>query len=165
MYSTTKNKMDKDIENRIIEGIKKHFGDKLVSIVLFGSQARGTATEHSDIDLVVIAKGVPSNWRKQKEIILVVRWSEELSSLPVSIILKNPTTVKSSLSVIQPLLFGILKSYKVLYDSTNFFETQAEIYRKNMKKWRVEEIGEDAWRVGVIADEARKKANSGSILH
>ncbi|MEK7395875.1 MAG: nucleotidyltransferase domain-containing protein [Candidatus Poribacteria bacterium] len=157
--------MDKTIENRIVEGIKRYFGSRLISIVLFGSQARGTATEHSDIDLVVIAKGVPSNWRKQKEINIEVRWSEELSSLPVSIILKNPTTVKSSLSVIQPLLFGILKSYKVLYDPTSFFETQAEIYRKKMKKWRVEEIGEDSWRVGVIADEARKRANSGSILH
>jgi hypothetical protein len=61
------------------------------------------------------------------------------------------------LSFIQPLLFGILKSYKVLYDPTDFFETQAEIYRKKMKKWRVEEIGEDAWRVGVIADEARRR--------
>jgi len=157
--------MDKNIENRIIEGIKKHFSDKLVSIVLFGSQARGTANEHSDIDLIVIAKRIPSDWRKQDEVIRNVRWSNGLSDLPVSIILKSPYNVKSILNTIQPLLFGILKSYKVLYDPTNFFETQAEIYRKNMKKWRVEEIGEDAWRVGVIADEARKRANSGSILH
>ena len=157
--------MDKNIENRIIEGIKKHFSDKLVSIVLFGSQARGTANEHSDIDLIVIAKRIPSDWRKQDEVIRNVRWSDGLSDLPVSIILKSPYNVKSILNTIQPFLFGILKSYKVLYDPTNFFETQAEIYRKNMKKWRVEEIGEDAWRVGVIADEARKRANSGSILH
>ena len=157
--------MDKDIENRIIEGIKKHYGNKLVSIVLFGSQARGTATEYSDIDLVVIAKRVPSNWRKQDEIIRKVRWSDELFDLPISIILKSPYNIESILNTVQPLLFGILKSYKILYDPTNFFETQAEIYRKNMKKWKVEEIGEDAWRVGVIADEAKKRANSRSILH
>jgi predicted nucleotidyltransferase len=151
--------MDKAIENRIVEGIKRYFGSRLISIVLFGSQARGTATEHSDIDLVVIVKGMPSNWRKQKEINIEVRWIEELSDLPVSIILKNPTTVKSSLSVIQPLLFGILKSYKVLYDPTNFFETQAEIYRKKMKKWKVEEIADHTWRVGVIAEDARRRIN------
>jgi predicted nucleotidyltransferase len=151
--------MDKAIENRIVEGIKRYFGSRIISIVLFGSQARGTATEHSDIDLVVIVKGMPSNWRKQKEINIEVRWIEELSDLPVSIILKNPTTVKSSLSVIQPLLFGILKSYKVLYDPTNFFETQAEIYRKKMKKWKVEEIADHTWRVGVIAEDARRRIN------
>ncbi|MDQ1317723.1 MAG: uncharacterized protein QG641_400 [Candidatus Poribacteria bacterium] len=151
--------MNKDIENKIVKELKKFFGDKLVSVVLFGSQARGTANEYSDIDLVVIAKRIPSDWRKQDEVIRKVRWSEGLSDLPVSIILKNPTMVKSSLSVIQPLLFGILKSYKVLYDPTNFFETQAEIYRKKMKKWRVEEIADHTWHVGVIAEDARRRIN------
>ncbi|HGJ64794.1 TPA: nucleotidyltransferase domain-containing protein [bacterium] len=152
--------MDKEIEDKIINGIKEYFGSSLISIVLFGSQAQGTATEHSDIDLVVIAKGIPSDWRKQDEIIRNTRWSSGLSALPISIILKSPTAVKSSLNLIQPLLFGILKSYKVLYDPTNFFETQAEIYRKNMKKWRVEEIADHTWRVGVIADDAKRRLNA-----
>ena len=34
-------------------------GDRLVAVVLFGSRARGDATEESDWDLLVIAEGLP----------------------------------------------------------------------------------------------------------
>ena len=152
--------MDRSIEHKIIEEMKKQFGAELVSVVLFGSQARGTADEHSDIDLVVIADGVPSDWRRQGDIINGIVKSLDSIRSPVSIILKSPEVVKASLSTVQPLLFGILKSYKVLYDREDFFETQAEAYRKNMKEWDVREIGDHVWEVGVIAENARRKANS-----
>ena len=156
--------MDKSIEHKIIEEIKKHFGCKLTSVVLFGSQARGTADEHSDIDLVVIAEGTPSDWRQQDEIITELRMSPGLISLPVSIILKSPGVVRASLDTVQPLLFGILKSYKVLYDPSSFFERQAEVYRKRMQEWDVREIGDHVWEVGVIARNAKRKANSKGFL-
>jgi len=156
--------MDKSIEHKIIEVIEKQFGNRLVSVVLFGSQARGTADKHSDIDLVVIVEGIPSDWRKQREIINKLTMSSGLIHLPVSIILKSPDVVKASLDIVQPLLFGILKSYEVLYDPGNFFETQAKIYRRHMQEWDVQEIGEHVWKVGIIAENAKRKANSESIL-
>ena len=152
--------MDKLIEHTIIEEMKRHFGSELVSVVLFGSQARGTADEHSDIDLVVIVEGMSSQWDEQKEIILELKMSPKFFGLPISIILKSPDVVKASLETIQPLLFGILKSYRVLYDPEGFFETQAQIYRKRMQEWDVQEIGDHVWKVGVIAEEARRKAIS-----
>lgn len=33
------------------------YGDRLVNVVLFGSQARGDATPESDIDVMVVLKG------------------------------------------------------------------------------------------------------------
>ena len=39
--------------------IKKHFGERLVSICVFGSVARGEATAESDIDILVVAEGLP----------------------------------------------------------------------------------------------------------
>ena len=155
--------MDKDIENRIVEELKKYFGDKLVSVVLFGSQARGTANEHSDIDLVVIAKSVPSDWRKQDDIITDISLSEGLADIPISVILNNPEEIISSLNVIQPLMFGILKNYKILYDSDSFFDTQSQIYRKRMQEWDVQEIADHTWRVGIIAEDAKRRANSKSL--
>ena len=140
--------MDELIEHKIIKEMKKHFGSELVSVVLFGSQARGTADEHSDIDLVVIAEGVPYDWREQGRIITELRKSPGLTGLPVSIILKSPGAVIASLDAVQPLLFGILKSYKVLYDPEGFFETQAQIYRRHMEEWDVQEIDDHVWRVG-----------------
>lgn len=152
--------MDEFIERKIIEEMKRYFGSELVSVVLFGSQARGTADEHSDIDLVVIAEGIPYDWWEQKEIINELTMSPKLFALPVSIILKSPEVVKASLDAVQPLLFGILKSYRVLYDPENFFETQAQIYRERMREWNVLEIGDHVWKVGATAEYAKKKANS-----
>lgn len=37
--------------------LKAHYGDRLVDVVLFGSQARGNAVEGSDIDVMVVLKG------------------------------------------------------------------------------------------------------------
>jgi predicted nucleotidyltransferase len=156
--------MDKSLEQKITKEIKNHFGPELVSIVLFGSQARGAADEHSDIDLVVIAEGIPSDWRQQRDIVNKIIMSPELIRLPVSIILKSPDVVRASLDTVQPLLFGILKSYKVLYDPENFFETQAQIYRERMREWDVQEIEDHVWRVGVISEDAKKRANSKSLL-
>lgn len=83
-----------------------------------------------------------------------------MTRLPVSIILKSPDVVIGSLDAVQPLLFGILKSYKALYDLDNFFETQAEVYRKHMQEWDVQEIDDHVWQVGIIAEEAKRKAMS-----
>ena len=74
--------MDRSLEQKITKEIKNHFGSELVSIVLFGSQARGTADEHSDIDLLVIAEGVPSDWRQQRDIVNKIIMSPELRVCP-----------------------------------------------------------------------------------
>jgi predicted nucleotidyltransferase len=42
-----------ELRGRLIE----HYGDRLVDVVLFGSQARGDATPGSDIDVMVVLKG------------------------------------------------------------------------------------------------------------
>jgi predicted nucleotidyltransferase len=49
----------KNLEKIITEfrqALEKIYGDKLINLVLYGSQARGDATEDSDIDVMVILK-------------------------------------------------------------------------------------------------------------
>ncbi len=156
--------MDELIEHKIIEEMKRYFGSELVSVELFGSQARGTADEHSDIDLVVIVEIIPSDWRQQRDIINKLTRSPNFMGLPISVILKSPDVVEASLDSVQPLLFGILKSYKALYDPEGFFETQAQIYRKHMEEWDVQEVDDHVWQVGIIAEDAKKRADSASVL-
>jgi predicted nucleotidyltransferase len=38
------------------QALEKIYGDKLINLVLYGSQARGDATEDSDIDIMVWEK-------------------------------------------------------------------------------------------------------------
>lgn len=42
-----------ELRERLIE----HYGDRLIDVVLFGSQARGDAAPGSDIDVMVVLKG------------------------------------------------------------------------------------------------------------
>ena len=44
------------IANELVDGLKNLFRDNLVSIILYGSVARGTNTEESDIDVAIILK-------------------------------------------------------------------------------------------------------------
>lgn len=41
----------------LMQGLKELYGDRLVHVVLFGSQARGDASEGSDIDILVVLQG------------------------------------------------------------------------------------------------------------
>ncbi|MDO4962443.1 MAG: nucleotidyltransferase domain-containing protein [Eubacteriales bacterium] len=45
------------IIDRIVDLYRNVYGDKIVSIILYGSYANGTANEYSDIDLVAIVSG------------------------------------------------------------------------------------------------------------
>jgi predicted nucleotidyltransferase len=43
----------------------ENWGKRLISVVMFGSFARGNAHEHSDIDLLVIVDNLPKDWRER----------------------------------------------------------------------------------------------------
>ena len=46
-----------EILNEFREAIEKLYGKRLKKVILYGSWARGEATEDSDIDLVIVLKG------------------------------------------------------------------------------------------------------------
>jgi uncharacterized protein len=52
--------MKPDIQKILVE-LRQHFeaiyGDRMVNMLLFGSQARGDATSESDIDIMIVLKG------------------------------------------------------------------------------------------------------------
>lgn len=48
------------IKNELVEGLIDLFNDKLVSIILYGSVARGTNTDESDVDIAIILKDAKS---------------------------------------------------------------------------------------------------------
>lgn len=67
--------------------VRARFGDRVVKLVLFGSHARGEATEESDVDiLVVIDDLTPSDGREIDEIVgdILTRMDVVLSPLVLS---------------------------------------------------------------------------------
>ena len=61
--------MDKQVKeaaSELAEGVKAIYGPKLVGIFLFGSQARDTAAEESDVDSAIVLDDFESPWQEVK---------------------------------------------------------------------------------------------------
>ncbi len=99
------------------------FGSDLVSIVLFGSYARGTATEYSDIDLLVIVNNVSEDWRERDKVLgdieLYFLKEHHKRMFPI---LTTPEAVADSVRIGNPLFYGILRGYSILFDRNSFFK-------------------------------------------
>lgn len=54
MITTIKNKQLFVLLNELKSGLVELYGDRLFSVILFGSHARGEATSGSDIDVMVV---------------------------------------------------------------------------------------------------------------
>ena len=69
MAATEAQTLDPRIANecaRIVDALREALGPDLVAVALFGSWARGDAEEGSDIDMLLIANGLPERlWQRQ----------------------------------------------------------------------------------------------------
>jgi predicted nucleotidyltransferase len=54
----------KTILNEMRQSLAALYGERLIDVVLFGSQARGDAVEGSDIDLLIVLKGNVSQFEE-----------------------------------------------------------------------------------------------------
>lgn len=58
--------MNHMITHELVEGLKDIFKDRLISIILYGSVARGTDTDESDVDIAIILKDSKSQLVQDK---------------------------------------------------------------------------------------------------
>lgn len=124
----------------IVKLLKMTLKEKLVSVVLFGSVARGVAREGSDIDILVIVKNfeasrfeifnrIENELRKTKEYHELKKkgFGTLISPIPLT-----PEEVKKN----PPILLDIVTDGIIFHDTDNFMRD----YITNFKK-RLEEIG------------------------
>jgi predicted nucleotidyltransferase len=134
--------VEKDILKRIVHRFKTHLRDNLVSIVLFGSRARGDAKTTSDYDLLIVAKDLPSS--PLKRLFYVREPLQGDFKEKLSIIAKTKNEVESGF----PSLFlDIGVDGVILYDR-NFFEGKTRRIREIIERaglTRVKEKGNFIW--------------------
>jgi len=103
---------------QIVECFKGHLGGSLVSVVLFGSRARGEAGEGSDWDFFIIANDLPA--KPFKRVLYVRKPLAGQFYEKISIIAKTPEEV---LSAFPSLFLDLSLDGIVLFDKDGFFET------------------------------------------
>jgi predicted nucleotidyltransferase len=83
-------------------------------IILFGSSAVGNATEHSDIDLLIIMPTGGSGLRKAAEIMNKIS-----PRIPVDLIVRDPEDLQRRLEANDIFLREVVEKGKILYESAD----------------------------------------------
>ncbi len=67
---------ERRVATEFVDQVRKRFGDQVLSIVLFGSRARGEARADSDMDVLVVMPDASPNIRKEIRYLAVDVWLE-----------------------------------------------------------------------------------------
>ncbi|NOY63789.1 MAG: nucleotidyltransferase domain-containing protein [Nitrospirae bacterium] len=113
---------------QLTKEVKNYYGDRLVSLVIFGSVARGTYRHDSDIDILIIAKGL-SRGRMKRVNEFVNKIEKKLEDTIVALrdkgifteispLIKTPEEALSG----SPLFLDMLEDAKIIYDRNGFFK-------------------------------------------
>ena len=104
------------IETRKIEKLSRRIvkGFHPERIILFGSHAYGEASEHSDVDLLVIMPFEGKSFRKSMEILKKVR-----PRFPVDLLARRPDDTERRYAEGDPIIREALDRGKVLYERNN----------------------------------------------
>lgn len=96
---------DSSVLERIVERLKREY--RADRVILYGSVARGDATEHSDIDLLVVAPTTEQFYLRMASALGVVR---DLSrGLPLSPIVLTPEEFEKHLKSGNPFVEEIIR--------------------------------------------------------
>ena len=98
--------------------LKRVFGDRFVGLMLFGSYARGEASESSDVDVLVVLRDL-RELRVRGEIYKVI--SEHVGKPLTLIDLSLEELLRDDLEV-TPLLLNALYDGIIIYDETGILE-------------------------------------------
>jgi predicted nucleotidyltransferase len=85
-------------------------------VILFGSQARGTATEGSDIDLLIIGdRSTEQKWNRRREIGRIRRGLSFMRT-PIDILLFTPDEIEKWRDTTNHVVSEALREGKVIYE-------------------------------------------------
>jgi predicted nucleotidyltransferase len=106
--------------------LRRHLGDNLVSVVLYGSVARGEARQDSDVDLLVICEDLPEGrFARLRRLEAAERGlDEELAPLRakgidtrLAVIVRTRREAEHTI----PLYLDMIEDARLLYDRDAFF--------------------------------------------
>ena len=124
-----------ELLNRLVSLCKEYYGERLVSLAVFGSVGRGTARPESDIDLLLIVKDLPKGRiaRVREFIALEVALGIATKGrFELSPVFKTPEEIANG----SPLLLDMVEDARILFDSEDFFAGTL----KNLKA-RLQQLG------------------------
>ena len=141
--------------NTFVSKVKQALGDRVVSIVLYGSVARGTARPGSDVDVLLILREAGAGyWQRLQPLLPVLR---HLRKGPCWKVLEGqgmtPTLNLLVLSLEEAkenryLYLDMVEEARILVDTEGFFQGRLESLRQRLKEMgarKVQRSGDWYW--------------------
>ncbi|GLI54292.1 nucleotidyltransferase domain-containing protein [Thermodesulfovibrio yellowstonii] len=133
-----------------IEKLKKEiidfYGDRLVSLVIFGSVASDRFRPDSDIDILLIVKDLPCGRMKRLEEFVanienkfdneIREFMKENISITLSPLFKTPEEVQTG----SPLFLDMTENCKILFDREKFFTEHLQNLKEKLNKLGAKKI-------------------------
>jgi len=140
----------KKIQEALLKETRMFYGARLVSVVIFGSVARGTYREDSDLDVLIIAERLPLGRMKQVEEFslieeklepLIESMSKEGLQTCISVIFKTLEEAKQG----SPLFLDLIEDAVILFDRDQFFAGILERLRKRLQELGARRVWRGDW--------------------
>ena len=128
-----------ELLSAVVAACQRHYGERLVSLAVFGSVGRGTPRPDSDVDLLIVADGLPhGRVARVREFAGIEadmahtlgRLRSEGVTTELSPVLKTPSEVAQG----SPLFLDMLDDARVLVDREAFLEQAFERIRARLAR-------------------------------
>lgn len=122
-----------ELLNQLVNLCREHYGERLVSLAVFGSVGRGTARPDSDIDLLLIVEDLPSGRiaRIKEFAALEAALGRAVKGhIELSPVLKTPEEIAGG----SPLLLDMVEDARILFDRDDFFRTVLKGLKDRLQK-------------------------------
>jgi predicted nucleotidyltransferase len=132
---------------RLSDACLECYGDSLMSLAVFGSVGRGTPRPDSDIDLLVIADGLPRGRMArmgefQNVEAAMKPWLAEARAAGLAAELSPVIRMPEEVLRGSPLLLDMTEDARVLYDRQGFLQSALEQLRARLQRMGARRI----WR-------------------
>ncbi len=124
----------------LLEAVVKTYGEDLITLALFGSWARLTATPVSDLDILLAAKNLPPSRGRRITSFEPVEaetadhrrnfWPDAAYPLELSPVIKTPPEIEAG----SPLFLDMTENCILLYDQNDFFQHYLETLKTRMSR-------------------------------
>lgn len=112
------------LESAIVDACRAHYGNRLVSVAVFGSVGRGTPRHDSDLDFLILAEGLPAGRMRRSDDFAAVetilapalaRAADAGIAPLLSPVIKTPEEASQG----SPLFLDMIDDARVLFDRDN----------------------------------------------
>jgi predicted nucleotidyltransferase len=135
----------KTVVRELLKELLKFFDERLVSVVVFGGVARGTARRDSDLDILIIVEDLPKS--RLERLAQYLRAEENIDPLldrlltdGYAILITPILKTREEARKASPLYLDMTEDAVIVYDKDSFFENVLLRLREELSKLGSERV-------------------------